>query len=213
MVEIPAALRGAVWRILGALLLWAAPVIASPAAQSPETQHAGLVIVHAEGRVITQCVAFDTPTLSGLELLQRAGVALTLDAGGLGAAVCALEGAGCPSSDCFCACKGAPCAYWTYHRRAGDVAWGYSNLGAATTTVRNGDVDAWVWGSGASPPDVDFSTICAEAPPPLSATPSPIPASPPQTESPPPATGDYGAFWLLAGGLLLLTLFHSLRRR
>lgn len=210
MAQIPTALRGALRLALGALLLWVAPALAQP----PEPQRAGLLVVHGDGSVVTRCIAFDAPTLSGLDLLQRADLDPVLASGGLGAAVCALDGAGCPATDCFCACKGTPCAYWTYYRREAEGAWAYSGLGAAATTVRHGDVDAWVWGAGLEPPALDFAAICGETVAPPDAQPSPSPTAAPIPEETPSAeAGNYGAFLLLAGALALLALFHRTRRR
>ena len=72
----------------------------------------GLVVQHADGRVETRTVLFSEPTISGLEALQRTGLALELS----GALVCRLGGTGCPSADCFCGCPAPfdPCFYWSY---------------------------------------------------------------------------------------------------
>ncbi len=130
--------------------------------------HAGLVVVGEEGGVSTYCVVFDAEELSGRELLRRAGLSVTTSAGSTGSAVCALGDQGCPASDCFCACKGAPCAYWSYFHREADGSWAYSGVGVDAWTLRDGDVDAWVWGDGSvRPPEITFVEICgdADAPP------------------------------------------------
>ena len=61
---------------------------------------AGLVIRYADGSVQTQCVAFSEASITGEELLQRSGLAVTLDYNaGLGGAVCSInnQGARTPS--------------------------------------------------------------------------------------------------------------------
>ncbi|MBN1259664.1 MAG: hypothetical protein JXB35_03200, partial [Anaerolineae bacterium] len=170
----PLDLRRAVGSAL-LLLLWVlgGPVPAGAAEPDP-VQRAGLVIVQADGSPALHCVAFDGPEIDGLALLRQAGVQLTVSAGSAGTAICAIDDTGCPASDCFCACKAAPCRYWTYFHAAGDGGWVYSGRGAAGWSLRDGDVDAWVWGdSSAAPPDVTFVEICGgeTEPPPGTTTP------------------------------------------
>ncbi|MGC9468801.1 MAG: hypothetical protein ACP5HS_09425 [Anaerolineae bacterium] len=133
-------------------------------AQEP-AQRAGIVVVHGDGSVVTRCVAFDEPTISGLTALQRAGLTLSTAAGPLGVTICSLDGEGCPTSDCFCECKSADCAYWNYYHRNADGSWAYANAGAASRQLQDGDVDGWVWGDGTTaPPLLSFEAICAAEP-------------------------------------------------
>ncbi len=164
--------------------------------------HAGLVVAFGDGQVITRCVGFDEPTISGYELLQRAGLTLDVAVSGPGAAICSIEGKGCPASDCFCH---FPPDYWSYwHLEGGN--WRYSNVGASGYAVGEGAVDGWIWGDASVPPPViPFTAICAPPPtatptptptlpptptptPPPTPTPSPIPPSPTATDTPPPPT-------------------------
>lgn len=180
------------WLRLAVLLTLALAVPAISSAQDTSNR-AGLVIRHGDGRVITICVRFDEPTISGAELLNRAGVSYLAQSGGMGTAVCKLDDEGCdyPTEDCFCHCKGGDCAYWSYqHLR--DASWSYSQIGAAAYQVQPGAVDGWAWGpgnvqSGAQPPLLSFAQICTEvaapvtaavAPPPTTAEPPPAPAAP-----------------------------------
>jgi hypothetical protein len=80
----------------------------------------------------------------------------------LGYGVCAIGGEGCPAGqDCFCECRGSPCAYWVYSHLGPDGSWAISGVGASGWEVRDGDVDGWVWGDGsAAPPVVAFEEIC-----------------------------------------------------
>ncbi len=141
-----------------------AAVLAGPVhAQQPRPHKAGLVVVHGDGRIITACVAFAEESISGVELLRRSGLDVGLNAyGGLGYGVCAINGEGCLSGqDCFCQCRGSPCAYWVYSHRRDDGSWAVSGVGASGWQVRDGDVDGWVWGDGSStPPLVSFDQVC-----------------------------------------------------
>lgn len=148
------------------LLLWIGGV-SSVTAQSAGPNRAALVVVHGDGRTVTRCVEFAEAQISGLELVQRSGLDLNLEASGMGASICWLDGEGCtyPGQSCFCQCEGENCLYWSYWRsQAG--AWVYSNLGAASTVVTPGAVEGWVWGAGTvdvakAPPAIAFDAICA----------------------------------------------------
>lgn len=172
------------WGALAALLALALALPLAASAQSGQNR-AGLVIKHGDGRLIKICLHFDEPTISGIQLLERAGVSYLAQSGGMGSAVCKLDGEGCdyPTEDCFCRCTGADCAYWAYqHLR--DGKWSYSSVGAAAYTLHAGDVDGWAWGSGsvqagAQPPLLRFDQICTEAA-----------APPPATEAAPPTTAE-----------------------
>ncbi|MGD8793292.1 MAG: hypothetical protein PVF47_12140 [Anaerolineae bacterium] len=175
-------------RLLLALLflmvaLWPAPV------RADEPNRAGLVIGFDEGRVETRCIAFEEDSISGDQLLARAGLDLILDtSGSMGLTVCRIEGLGCdfPGQHCFCQCMGGgDCAYWNYfYRPPGAETWTYSPLGAGLRKVEPGTVEAWVWGDGRTPPadELTFEAICS--PP----TPTPLPTAriEASTETPPP---------------------------
>ncbi|WP_448576462.1 hypothetical protein [Thermomicrobium sp.] len=107
---------------------------------------AGLVIRFGDGRVITAYVQFEEPTITGIELLQRAGVPITVAPfGGLGLAVCAISGEGCPAEDCFCRAKSQPAWFWHYYGLTPDGSWVLHPVGASNRIVRDGDVDGWSW--------------------------------------------------------------------
>jgi hypothetical protein len=122
-----------------------------------------LVVVHGDGSVVNVCIAFAEEGISGAELLRRSGLEVTFDAyGGLGYGVCAISDEGCGAGqDCFCQCRGSPCAYWVYSHRRPDGSWAISGTGASGWQVRDGDVDGWVWGDGSTaPPVVTFEQVC-----------------------------------------------------
>ena len=166
-------------------------------AQDGQPNRAALVIRHGEGRVVSACVSFDEPSISGIELLRRSGLELVTQGGGIGAAVCKLDGEGCdyPTEDCFCRRDGPLTVYWAYSRLR-DGRWSFSPQGASSTRVQPGDVEGWAWGtgsanSGAQPPVLAFEQVCKSeaAPPPPAPEPSaaPPPAPEPTATPPPPA--------------------------
>ncbi len=153
---------------LFALTLLVIPLVAAPlrAAAAPAgpgaTNRAGLVVQYGEGPITTVCVAFEEDTISGDELLLRAGLDPVLSGEG---AVCAIRDQGCPADECFCQCPTlSDCTYWVnFHLE--DGGWVYSQFGPAMTMIQNGDVDGWVWGVGdfgsmLPPPPVTFEQIC-----------------------------------------------------
>jgi len=171
-------------------------LVAPAAAQEGGPNQAGVVVVYEDGRTSTACVTFSEPSISGIDLLQRAGFQIVVNPyGGLGYGVCAINGVGCAAGqDCFCKCQGTSCAYWTYSHRRSDGSWAISGVGGSDWQLGDGDVDGWVWGDGSTaPPVVTFEEICASsAPPPPTATPAPAdptespPASPSPTLTPEP---------------------------
>lgn len=148
--------------VIAFLLLLIAPVSAQ------EENRAGLVVVHGDGSIVTQCISFVEESISGAELLTRSQLDLSVEASSMGATICRIDGEGCdfPTEACFCQCQGSPCIYWSYWRLdAGE--WRYSNVGAGGAIVRNGDVEGWRWGQGTvdnaeAPPIVTFEQVCAE---------------------------------------------------
>lgn len=150
------------------------------------TNRAGLVIAYGEGQASTYCVSFSESSISGLELLQRAGVPFEVEVGGVGAAVCSIDGVGCPATDCFCQCSGNSCSYWSYWHLLGG-AWQFSGVGADAYQVENEAVDGWSWGSGnvgsgSEPPLFTFDQICGSQTEPTATptnTPTPVPTDTP----------------------------------
>jgi hypothetical protein len=135
--------------------------------------------------VRTRCVSFEESEISGLTLLRRSGLAVTLGSNTMGATICSLDGEGCPANDCFCECKGQPCRYWIYYHQGEDGGWRYANIGASARRVSDGDVDAWIWGdAGALPPAISWESIC-DAPAVSGAPATPIPTA---TPAPPTTT-------------------------
>ena len=135
---------------------------------SESVNRAGLVVQHGDGSIATRCVEFTESEITGVELLRRSGLSLTVDPTmGFGAAVCKIDGEGCdyPKEKCWCQCQGSPCVYWTYAHLKADGTWQLAGIGATARRLRHGDVDGWAWGpgtpgSGVTPPPITFDEIC-----------------------------------------------------
>jgi hypothetical protein len=207
-----------------------------------EPHQAGLVVQFGDGTIVTRCVTFTEDEISGEDVLQHSGLTVLFDyTSGLGTRVCKIEGDGCeiPTENCWCQCQGSPCLYWNYFHVA-DGAWRYAGLGCSNRTVRDGDVEGWVWGDGHTPPLlISPDDICGTSAAASSSPTSPEPsttttpsASPPvaqpsptlpatrsplsgkstsTTATPPTNLGGYAAFAAIAIVLSGLGLF--LRRR
>jgi len=147
--------------ILFLALLLALPVSAAVSAQGAP-HRAGLVIRFGDGSVITRCVSFSEPSITGMELLTRAGLSIRVDTtSSIGAGVCKINSQGCDAGrSCFCQCEGSTCAYWQYFH-AQNGAWKYSILGAALYPVSDGAVEGWAWGNNVAPPLMTLDQICA----------------------------------------------------
>lgn len=122
----------------------------SASAADGELHHAGLVVRHGDGQITYAYVAFREDEMSGLDLLERTGIEqVTVSFGGLGAGVCSLEGEGCPTGECrrnVCQ-SGANAPYWRYFRQVEPGKWQPAPLGASSSVVQDGTIDAWVWTS------------------------------------------------------------------
>lgn len=94
-----------------------------------ESNRAALVIDYGMGVVDTLCVEFEETGISGLELIDRSGLSLIYGTDSDTGAICNIEGTGCPATNCFCACGGSDCIYWSYWLRI-DNSWLYSPSGA-----------------------------------------------------------------------------------
>ncbi len=139
-------------------------------AQSP-VNRAGVVVRFGNGEVVTACVTFNEPTISGLDLLERSGLPVISQQSSIGAAVCKIGRDGCdyPATSCFCARdQQGRAVYWAFYRREAGT-WRYSNLGASNVVVNDGDLHGWAWGagdanSGAVPPDLELNDVCSQTP-------------------------------------------------
>ncbi|MHB8377024.1 MAG: hypothetical protein ACYDEB_08725 [Dehalococcoidia bacterium] len=175
------------------------PQPAGYAAQATVVHRAALVVTFGNGTPTMRfCVEFTEASISGLELLQRSGLPLVTAGGGIGAAVCAIDGVGSTDASSYSTCFGQYPNYWVYYQYTAG-AWHKSGAGASTTVVSDGAVEGWAWGSTAKPdapglicPDstptpAPLPTPTAQAP-----TPSPAPSPTPVPGSPTPGAGPAG---------------------
>ena len=127
---------------------------ASPSiTEHQQSNRVGLVVDFGDGAFHTLCVAFNETEISGYDVLIRSD----LDVATRGGAICRIEETGCPTEHCFCAMPD----YWSYwHLIEETDVWQYSDSSAGSTTVHDGDVEGWSWGSE-PPPTLTFHQICS----------------------------------------------------
>jgi hypothetical protein len=200
---------------------------------APVNHRAGLVIYYGNDSLFTTCVSFTESTISGLQLLERSGLAIqTATNPTQGTAVCKIGEVGSPSSDCF----GSMPNYWSLWQM-GANGWDYSVKGADQAQVMDGGVNAWSWGTGNPPALITFQNTCedvafvlptsTQTSAPATGTPEPtVPAIIVSSTLPPIATptptptgtqnspGSYIVYAsiLLVLGLLIIYLIHSRRK-
>ena len=178
--------RGGTFLFLALVMLASGPPTSVNAQAA--THRAALVVRFGDGSVVTRCVSFGEPSLTGAELLMRAGLSVVLDLNSsIGAGVCKIGNQGCDrGKSCFCQCEGSTCAYWQYfHLQSG--AWKYSNLGAGVYQVYDGAVEGWAWGNNVAPTVMSLGQICAAAPAPVNVSPTPTRTPSAPTATPRPA--------------------------
>lgn len=152
---------------LPAALLGLALLLGNASGRAADDNRVALVVSLGDGETTTRCVSFPEESISGYEALQRSGLAFETEVQAGGAAVCSIEGRGCPADNCFCSCPGGTdCLYWSYWHQI-DGEWVYSVAGAGLYRVSDGAVEGWVWGPGSvsqapPPPDVSFADVCAD---------------------------------------------------
>jgi hypothetical protein len=144
-----------------------APVV--PGCAAAGSNHAALVVEHADGSVVTRCVAFDADSISGEELLNLSGISWSPQTfPGFGDAVCALDRepaqyAQCPGKD----------RYWAVFVARAGGSWQLANVGISTMTLSDGDAEGfrYVPASGVPAVPVSADGACAA----VAATPTPAP--------------------------------------
>jgi hypothetical protein len=147
---------------IAAASLW--PVAATPAACAGEAPRAALVVDTGK-TVLNFCVSLPGDSVSGIDFIKLAAKqhGLTYKLGFGGAAVCHLAGVGPTGDDCF---EQDP-DFWGYWRGNGSGGWTWASTGAGSTTVTDGSVEGWAWGSGTgpethpAPPVTRFADVCA----------------------------------------------------
>jgi hypothetical protein len=165
-LQMPVALVPALLTAVMAALVSFAPVAAVvPGCAAAGSNHAPLVVEHANGSVVTRCVAFDSGLISGEELLNRSGVAWSGQTfSGFGAAVCALDAeperyASCPGKD----------HYWAVFVSRGGGPWQLANIGISALTLADGDAEGFRYVPSAGTPSAPVAPgVCS--PPAVTAT-------------------------------------------
>jgi hypothetical protein len=127
----------------------------------------GLVIAYGDGTVKSKCISLSAEKMSGLDVLKASGLPLEISYDSSSAAVCKIGNVGCPVDNCFC---DSPPNFWAYWHLK-DANWLFSQLGASSYSVSDGDVEGWVWGPGQSnpPTQASFDQICTALPTPTEA--------------------------------------------
>ncbi len=195
---------------------------------TPAVYRAGLAVFWGDDSLYTTCMSFTESSMSGLDLLQRSGMAVeTATNPTQGTAVCKIGEVGNPSNNCF----GSMPDYWAYFQM-GAAGWEYSVTGAEKGQVMDGSVNAWSWGKGDAPALITIQNICegvayvlptavdSPAIPTHTSVPSPVPtivhATPPAQITPTPVTAQKGvgmyivyASMLLVLGVLIIYLIRS----
>lgn len=140
-------------------------VTGTPDATGGGTNRAGVVVRSRDGGLDEYCVAFGEETITGVDLLERSGADAEMQTSKLGTSVCRIDGTGCASGDCFCDYP-TFWGYWTFDDAKKE--WTFAQAGAMERVVRDGSVDAWVWGKDGkpAPPEPSLDEICSAAPSP-----------------------------------------------
>ncbi len=143
--------------VLLAVILAAAPGAGTPAWAAEAGGRAAL-IVEVGQTVRRLCVGIARPAVSGKELVEASGLEQRWDGG----ALCRLAGTGPAGGDCFAEYP----RFWGFWIGDGRGGWTWSSAGAASSTVRDGSVQAWVWSEGPDesshrrPPALRFADVC-----------------------------------------------------
>lgn len=112
------------------------------AQESTQAENSAHVVVQfdKDGSII-RTVDFDNE-ISGLQALSLSGLEVVTTSTDFGAAVCSIEGVGCPADDCFCGGN----YYWGYNYWDGSGWQGYP-VGAGSSVIsQTGAVEGWIWG-------------------------------------------------------------------
>ena len=157
------------------------------------SHHAALVLEHGDGSVVTRCVAFDSDSISGEDLLNRSGLAWSAQTfGGFGDAVCALDGEPAQYTECL-----GKDRYWAVFVARAGGSWQLANVGISTMTLRDGDAEGFRYEPASELPATPVSAagVCVAAAATPTATPTPTPTPRPRasvaatTTTAPPTAG------------------------
>jgi len=121
------------------------------AKSQPQADSAVEIIQYSPGIMEYIDINFTGP-ISGLVALQLTGKeVITKDFGGGFIAICSINGVGCPADECL-TCDSAG-RYWGYNYwDDGSGSWQGYSVGAADSTVTDGSIEGWQYGSWGDPP-------------------------------------------------------------
>jgi hypothetical protein len=159
-------------------------------AQAASAHHVGIVVEHGDGRVVRQCVAFDTTTITALAVLQNSGIEEATESygPGLGQAVCQIDNE--PAH--YTTCLPTSGSYWVFFISRGGGAWINSVQGVSNTYVTDGDDIGFRYDplAGADPPPVSPAGTCATTTPTPAPTPTVAPTPTPAATATPGRTSN-----------------------
>lgn len=134
---------------------------------------ATLVVEHFNGAMLSVCVYFDSPTITGEDILRVSGVEFATEGyGSYGDAVCQIdrEPATYDPNNCF-----GTSMYWEMFVSRGGGSWTTSSLGVSSQTFGDGDGEGfhYVPESGGLGPGNPPAHCAPPPPPPTTSTPAP----------------------------------------
>jgi len=165
--------------ILAALASLAPVALVVPVCAAAGSNHAAVVVEHGDGSVVTRCVAFDTDSISGDELLNRSGLAWSAQTfGSFGDAVCALDGEPAQYVECL-----GKDRYWAVFVARTGGSWQLASVGISTMTLHDGDAEGfrYVPASGVPTAPVSAAGVCLATAATPTATPTATSMAPPST--------------------------------
>lgn len=134
------------------LLAQAAPATAE---NGPTASNSIAVVVQfSETDRSIRKVEFSSSTITGLQALLDSGLDVVTQNFSWGTAVCAIEGVGCPASNCFCDSS----KFWNYEYWDGSQ-WQSHTSGASSTNRNDGAIDGWRWGEWTGTPILPYPQL------------------------------------------------------
>ena len=185
-----AMLRSLWWRRVAVVLAFAFAAVSVADDVQPAGAGGSRAVVNINGSV--HVISFGG-SVTGLQALRMVAGVTTVGFGGIGEAVCSINGVGNPATpnECLIGPNGE---YWAYHRAGpGATGWQYSSKGAGGTSVTDGAVEGWRYGTGGPPGFVSFCAAAGCGPPPTVAPPPPPPPAAASTDAGPTATSTTAA--------------------
>ncbi|MDQ4044612.1 MAG: hypothetical protein M3173_04085 [Chloroflexota bacterium] len=153
---------------LSVVVVLAMGAVAAAGGSDEADAAAGLIIDTGEAEPIHVVVTFPGEDITALDALQAAELGLvTVEFGGLGAAVCEIADTGCDLGACrqrVCQTGDPDSPFWQYWEQDDTGTWSLSPLGASHATLEDGDIAAWVWtGPTLALPPVTWESLAASA--------------------------------------------------